>query len=317
MRIFLRRVDCRLFTHDVRREVAALRELERVTGEVEQALSDLKKVIPKDRHASSLPSKPGISDIFDKDSNSPGPNAGGEGAPLLGRLKKSCGDVCVSLDNYSGLFKFVPTGDKFVTLATGIITTIVEATVRHRKIGNGFAGAMDEIRDALIETARVVLQCKMSDLTDKARLQARIASVFVAVTKILISYLEWCSSRFERVKSSLNKNFYDEHVTGAVEELKDRMTQLFRERDTQFQMFATRQLKKEERQKRKEAMDRDKDRAKDQEQLTDRLIQKLVHEIGKNSISLNKVTAEKEALLAEKRRFEQYREKELGTWQTN
>jgi hypothetical protein len=288
-----------------------------VTGEVEQALSDLKKAIPKDRHASSAPSKPGISHIYDRDSNTPGPNAGGEGSPLLGRLKKSCGDVCVSLDNYSGLFKFVPTGDKFVTLATGIITTIVEATVRHRKIGNGFAGAMDGIRDALIETARVVRQCETYDLTDKARLQARIASVFVAVTKILISYLEWCSSRFERVKSSLNKNFYDEHVTGAVEELKDRMDQLFRERDTQFQMLAARQWKKEERQKRKEAMDRDKDRAKDQEQLSDMLIQKLVHEIGKNGISLNKVTAEKEALLAEKQRFEQYREKELGTWQIN
>lgn len=51
---------------------------------------------------------------------------GDKKAPAIERVKKLCVDVCDTLDRYSDLFKFIPSEDKYVTLITGTVTTIVQ-----------------------------------------------------------------------------------------------------------------------------------------------------------------------------------------------
>lgn len=46
------------------------------------------------------------------------------------RLKTGYEDVCKKLDSYSSLFHFIPSGDKYISLLTGTIQTIVEVSPR-------------------------------------------------------------------------------------------------------------------------------------------------------------------------------------------
>jgi hypothetical protein len=51
--------------------------------------------------------------------------------PAISSIREKYRNMCSHLDNYSGLFKFVPSGDKYVSLLTGTIETIVEVGASH------------------------------------------------------------------------------------------------------------------------------------------------------------------------------------------
>ncbi|KAI9369380.1 hypothetical protein BJX61DRAFT_519873 [Aspergillus egyptiacus] len=294
-------------------EAAAIRELEIVAEEMQTAWDELKQAIPQG-HLRSGDSgdpvdtnKPGILDVVSYLSVS---KKDEEKTSLVHRIKQSCGDVCQTLDNYSELFKFVPTGDRFVSLVVGTMTTIVEATVRHRKIGAGFADAVDKIRAALLDTTRILEICQTADTTDAARLQAKVAGVLVVVLRFLIPYTRWCRSRFDRFKNSLNRNYYEEHVAGALAGLDAGLTQLHREQTVhmhkKLNLYVERDWKMNQRRRKYEDGEEDVEEKRWSE------LKQALREIGENGINLNKVTAEKEALNTEKRRFEQYRQEKLA-----
>ncbi|KAL3481763.1 hypothetical protein BJX99DRAFT_253288 [Aspergillus californicus] len=287
-------------------EAAAVKELERVTDEMYTAWEDLKQAIPVAN--SSIETK---LSVFDVVSSLNMTNSNEEQKlSLVNRIKKSCGDVCKTLDSYADLFKFVPSGDKFASLVVGVMTTIVEATVRHRKIGAGFADAVDRIRAALIDTARILDICATADTTDKARVQAKVAGVLTVVLKFLIPYTRWCRSRFDRFRNSLNRNYYDDHVAGALSGLESQMMLLNQEQlshmHKKLNVHMERDWKMNQRRKKQE-----KDAGDADEKRWTELLETL-RTVGENGINLNKVTAEKESLIAEKKRFEQYRRDKLA-----
>lgn len=46
------------------------------------------------------------------------------------RLKTGYEELCKSLDNYSLIFQFIPSGDKYISLLTGTIQIIVEVSIK-------------------------------------------------------------------------------------------------------------------------------------------------------------------------------------------
>jgi hypothetical protein len=47
------------------------------------------------------------------------------------KLKEKFGKVCKSLDNHKGLLAFVPSNDKYTSLITGTISTLVTVSCHH------------------------------------------------------------------------------------------------------------------------------------------------------------------------------------------
>lgn len=52
-------------------------------------------------------------------------------ASKFAKLQKKFGKVCKSLENHKGLLEFVPKNDKYTSLITGSISTLIH--VRHYK----------------------------------------------------------------------------------------------------------------------------------------------------------------------------------------
>lgn len=44
----------------------------------------------------------------------------------IARVKRTCQNVCDTLDSHSNLFAIVPTGNEYVQIVTGVLTTIVK-----------------------------------------------------------------------------------------------------------------------------------------------------------------------------------------------
>jgi hypothetical protein len=61
--------------------------------------------------------------------NAPNPK---DEVPAVSSVKEKYRNMCHQLDNYSGIFKFVPSGDKYISILTGTIETIVEDSDRLR-----------------------------------------------------------------------------------------------------------------------------------------------------------------------------------------
>ncbi|KAJ4293630.1 hypothetical protein N0V90_008914 [Kalmusia sp. IMI 367209] len=156
------------------------------------------------------------------------PNQQDENAGISS-IKAGYKKMCENLNKYSGLFKFVPSGDKYISLLTGTIETIVEATVNHTKIGQGFADAIERITRELDYCSLSIFIVRSRPEVHRDRVRAKVTGVFTLCFKFLAPYARWCASRFERFKGALNKNYYQDTVEGPLEALLARSGELERE----------------------------------------------------------------------------------------
>ena len=51
-----------------------------------------------------------------------------ENTTAMDKFKRTMQDWCTIVETYSGLLSFIPTEDKYVKLATGVLTTIVQVS---------------------------------------------------------------------------------------------------------------------------------------------------------------------------------------------
>ncbi|KAF2276671.1 uncharacterized protein EI97DRAFT_432916 [Westerdykella ornata] len=196
------------------------RELQDATRDMVEAWKELKNIeFTEKRHAFQ---------IFSRDN----PDQQNESAEV-GTIKARYMKLCETLNNYSGLFKFVPSGDKYISLLTGTIETIVQATVNHTKIGQGFADAIDRIGRELEYCSRSLSAVRNRDESHRDRVRTKVMGVFTLCFKFLAPYARWCKSRFERFKDSLNKNYYEDKVEGPLQALLARSNELERENQMQ------------------------------------------------------------------------------------
>ena len=148
---------------------------------------------------------------------------------------------CETMDAYSGLLAFIPDDDKYISVFCGALTTIVQvgclglcryasedthssmieqASTNHGKIATGFASAIGDIgieikylKDQL-EVFRV--NCSVSSTNSLVVIAAQL---YTRIFRFLLPYLRWNQSRWERVKGSLDKTYYDDNIKEPLQEI--------------------------------------------------------------------------------------------------
>ncbi|KAF5249411.1 hypothetical protein FANTH_5292 [Fusarium anthophilum] len=64
----------------------------------------------------------------------------------LGKLKSKFHSICQTCRDHSSLLAIIPKDDKYVSLLTGSLSAIVQATINHQKIAEGVADTLDDLR---------------------------------------------------------------------------------------------------------------------------------------------------------------------------
>ncbi|CAP65845.1 uncharacterized protein PODANS_5_10580 [Podospora anserina S mat+] len=125
-----------------------------------------------------------------------------------------------TMDDHSFLFKFVPTEDKYISLLTGVVTSVVKvsypappsiASVNYQKIAEGFSLALVEISENL----RLVQ--KKTQVANTKEMQRLVVALYVQVFIFLCHAMSFLHKRHKRFLASFNKGFYDKTVKATVD----------------------------------------------------------------------------------------------------
>ncbi|KAK4660734.1 hypothetical protein QC762_0022010 [Podospora pseudocomata] len=115
------------------------------------------------------------------------------------------------MDDHSFLFKFVPTEDKYISLLTGVVASVVKASVNYQKIAEGFSLALVEMSENL----RFVQ--KKTKVANTREMQRLVVALYVQVFKFLCHAMSFFHKRHKRFLASFNKGFYDKTVKAMVD----------------------------------------------------------------------------------------------------
>ena len=100
---------------------------------------------------------------------------------------------------------------------------MVQASVNHKKVAEGYSKAFKKIGDSL-----AYLSDSRKSL-DIPRVQKALANAYVEVFKFLCRALQWLESRWKRLGSSILTTFYDDHIKSFEEGIEQLSKEVDRE----------------------------------------------------------------------------------------
>ncbi|KAL6407016.1 hypothetical protein AUP68_09837 [Ilyonectria robusta] len=128
----------------------------------------------------------------------------------FGKAKDRFFDFLDTMNDHSYLFNVIPSGDKYISLITGVVSSVVTASTNYKKIAEGFSMALIDISSDLHFVTKSV------EIADSQEMRRLVVELYVGVFKLLCHTMDWFKRKKNRFLSALNKNFYDETVQGLV-----------------------------------------------------------------------------------------------------
>ncbi|KAF7555178.1 hypothetical protein G7Z17_g2378 [Cylindrodendrum hubeiense] len=128
----------------------------------------------------------------------------------FGKAKDRFFDFLDTMNDHSYLFKVIPSGDKYISLITGVVSSVVTASTNYKKIAEGFSMALVDISSDLHFVTKSV------EIADSQEMRRLVVELYVGVFKLLCHTMDWFKRKKNRFLSALNKNFYDDTVQGLV-----------------------------------------------------------------------------------------------------
>ncbi|PLN81339.1 hypothetical protein BDW42DRAFT_193862 [Aspergillus taichungensis] len=132
----------------------------------------------------------------------------------FGKVKRYVSDFLDLMNDHSYLFKFIPAGDKYISLITGVVSSVVKTCVNYKRIAEGFFSALVDLSGDL----RLVQ--KKTDIWDSLDMRRLVVDYYVMVFQFLCSAMSWFSRPLHRYRSMIDKNFFDNEVKGLVDGMK-------------------------------------------------------------------------------------------------
>ncbi|KAI1741309.1 hypothetical protein F4680DRAFT_416368 [Xylaria scruposa] len=132
----------------------------------------------------------------------------------FGKAKTQLRSFFETMDSHRYLFSIIPNGDKYTSLITGVITSIVKASVNHETMAEGFSRALQDISRDLNFVRRGTLLCNTAEMKGHILLLYRELFAFLCYT------LKWYSSSWNRFRKAFDNRFYDKNVEQRVKRIQ-------------------------------------------------------------------------------------------------
>ncbi|RDH36294.1 hypothetical protein BDQ94DRAFT_167912 [Aspergillus welwitschiae] len=124
----------------------------------------------------------------------------------LGKIKSYVADFLEMMDDHSYLFKFIPTGDKYISLITGVVSSVVKICANYKRIAEGFFSALVDL------SSDVRLVQKKTDIWDSPDMRTLVVDYYVMVFEFLCNAMSWFSRPRHRYRTILDRSSYDHEV---------------------------------------------------------------------------------------------------------
>ncbi|KAI0454811.1 hypothetical protein F5B21DRAFT_474335 [Xylaria acuta] len=132
----------------------------------------------------------------------------------FGKAKTQLFSFLETMDSHRYLFSIIPNGDKYTSLITGVITSIVKASVNHETMAEGFSRALQDISRDLNFVRRGTLLC------NTAEMKGHIVLLYKEVFAFLCHTLKWYNSSWNRFRKAFDNRFYDKNVEQRVKRIQ-------------------------------------------------------------------------------------------------
>ncbi|KAF2996782.1 hypothetical protein E8E14_005304 [Neopestalotiopsis sp. 37M] len=132
----------------------------------------------------------------------------------LGKAKERFASFLDTMDQYKYLFSIIPKGDKYTSLFTGVVSTVVKASRNNEHLAEGFSEALQDMgRD-------MHLVQRMSQRCDTPSMRQHVISLYREVFTLLCYAMQWYQSKSFRFRKAFNNKFYDETVKDRVKRIQ-------------------------------------------------------------------------------------------------
>ncbi|GLA50098.1 hypothetical protein AnigIFM63604_006120 [Aspergillus niger] len=138
----------------------------------------------------------------------------------LGKVKSYVADFLEMMDDHSYLFKFIPTGDKYISLITGVVSSVVKICANYKRIAEGFFSALVDL------SSDVRLVQKKTDIWDSPDMRTLVVDYYVMVFEFLCNAMSWFSRPRHRYRTILDRSSYDHEVRDLVDRMKSAVARI-------------------------------------------------------------------------------------------
>ncbi|KGO51324.1 hypothetical protein PEX2_008910 [Penicillium expansum] len=127
----------------------------------------------------------------------------------LGRLKSKFQGLCNTCLSHSTLLSVIPKDDKYVTLLTGSLSAIAQATINHQKIAEGVADTLEDLSHDIDIWNR-----QMIEHVDIPSLRRYIQELYVVIFEFFTEiFTKWSKSSWKRFLTSFDESAFNELFT--------------------------------------------------------------------------------------------------------
>jgi hypothetical protein len=210
-------------------------ELEKECKNMAEVWEDFKSRLPEsDRHLDAYSGLPNLSAVR-KAVSIASTEWEGKKEKGFGKAKHNFTSFCERLDAHSQLFKIFPEGDKYTSLFTGVLSSIVLVSVRHNEIAEGFSLALAQISSDLKFSQR------QNQIFTNPNMKRLVTLLYIKYFQFLCHAMKWYSSSKMRFRKAFNQKFYDDEVAKKVDKIKSIVQEIVQEArlETQQTVIAT------------------------------------------------------------------------------
>ncbi|KAH6995839.1 hypothetical protein BKA56DRAFT_472670, partial [Ilyonectria sp. MPI-CAGE-AT-0026] len=120
-----------------------------------------------------------------------------------GKFMSTFHSFCNTLDSHSALLKVLPEGNQYVSLFTGSLNAIIQASVNHERFAEGLA-------DSLASISEHITECKAElEIFHTPRVVEKVADLYAHVFLFLSSVMDFLMrKRFSKMLDSFSENIY-------------------------------------------------------------------------------------------------------------
>ncbi|KAI1877845.1 uncharacterized protein JN550_000027 [Neoarthrinium moseri] len=161
-----------------------------------------------------------------------------------GKTKKLFHSACETLDAHSSIMKMLPNGNEYVSIFTGALNTVIQASVNHESI----AGILSEALDASLRNR--VIDCNLDlEIFKTEEMLKLVADLYASLFALLSDIMDWLMLKWhKRMLRSFNekcgKKFEGmiEHVKVKADNVKRKAEQSSRAEGRVTRLLAERTL---------------------------------------------------------------------------